>query len=150
MRVPVKIAVRIPVIDSALAGKTKILLAIVIVSNSIGNVVLSYGMRAVGDISSYSPASLVSSAIAAFANPWVLLGTTLLVLFFAAHTLLLTWADLSYVLLVTSCGYALVAALGAIILDESISPLRWCGIALVSCGVALVASTPASTSEGRP
>ncbi|MDE0110527.1 MAG: hypothetical protein OXN96_22210 [Bryobacterales bacterium] len=133
-----------------MAGKTKILLAIVIVSNSIGNVVLSYGMRAVGDISSYSPASLVSSAIAAFANPWVLLGTTLLVLFFAAHTLLLTWADLSYVLLVTSCGYALVAALGAIILDESISPLRWCGIALVSCGVALVASTPASTSEGRP
>ncbi|MDE0623467.1 MAG: hypothetical protein OXH83_17525 [Bryobacterales bacterium] len=133
-----------------MAGKTRILLAIVIVSNSIGNVVLSYGMRAVGDISSYSPASLVSSAIAAFANPWVLLGTTLLVLFFAAHTLLLTWADLSYVLLVTSCGYALVAALGAIILDESISPLRWCGIALVSCGVALVASTPASTSEGRP
>lgn len=137
-------------IDSALAGKTRILLAIVIVSNSIGNVVLSYGMRAVGDISSYSPASLVSSAIAAFANPWVLLGTSLLVLFFAAHTLLLTWADLSYVLLVTSCGYALVAALGAIFLDESISPLRWCGIALVSCGVALVASTPASTSEGRP
>lgn len=137
-------------IDSALAGKTRILLAIVIVSNSIGNVVLSYGMRAVGDISSYSPASLVSSAIAAFANPWVLLGTSLLVLFFAAHTLLLTWADLSYVLLVTSCGYALVAALGAIVLDESISPLRWCGIALVSCGVALVASTPVSTSEERP
>jgi len=137
------------VIDSALAGKTRFLLAIVIVSNSIGNVVLSYGMRAVGDISTYSPASLVSSAIAAFANPWVLLGTSLLVLFFAAHTLLLTWADLSYVLLVTSCGYALVAALGAIVLDESISPLRWCGIALVSCGVALVASTPVSTSGGR-
>ena len=137
-------------IDSALAGKTRLLLAIVIVSNSIGNVVLSYGMRAVGDISSYSPASLVSSAIAAFANPWVLLGTSLLVLFFAAHTLLLTWADLSYVLLVTSCGYALVAALGVIVLDESISLLRWCGIALVSCGVALVASTPESTSEGRP
>ena len=137
-------------IDSALAGKTGILLAIVIVSNSIGNVVLSYGMRAVGDISSYSPASLLSSAIAAFANPWVLLGTSLLVVFFAAHTLLLTWADLSYVLLVTSCGYALVAALGAIILDESISPLRWSGIALVSCGVALVSSTPVSTSGGRP
>lgn len=137
-------------IDSALAGKTRILLAIVIVSSSIGNVVLSYGMRGVGDISSYSPASLLSSAIAAFANPWVLFGTSLLVLFFAAHTLLLTWADLSYVLLVTSCGYALVAALGAIVLDESISPLRWCGIALVSCGVALVASTPDSTSEDRP
>ncbi len=137
-------------IDSALAGKTGILLAIVIVSNSIGNVVLSYGMRAVGDISSYSPASLLSSAIAAFANPWVLLGTSLLVVFFAAHTLLLTWADLSYVLLVTSCGYALVAALGAIVLDESISPLRWCGIALVSGGVALVSSTPVSTSERLP
>jgi len=142
-----RLRLRCPVIDSALDRKTAIILAVVVASNSIGNVVLSYGMRDVGDISSYSPASLLTSGVAAFANPWVLLGTSLLVLFFAAHTLLLSWADLSYVLLVTSCGYALVAALGAIFLDESISSARWCGIALISCGVVLVASTPVSTSE---
>ena len=136
-------------IDSALDRKTAIVLVIVIASNSLGNVVLSYGMRGVGDISSYSPTSLLASGITAFANPWVLLGTSLLVLFFAAHTLLLSWADLSYVLLVTSCGYALVAALGAIFLGETISPARWCGIALISCGVALVVSTPVSTAEGE-
>ena len=45
------------------------------------------------------------------ANPWVLLGVVLLLLFFVAHTLLLSWADLSYVLLVTSIGYVLVAVL---------------------------------------
>ena len=134
-------------IDSALDRKTAIVLAIVVASNSVGNVVLSYGMRGVGDISSYSPTSLLASGIASFANPWVLLGTSLLVLFFAAHTLLLSWADLSYVLLVTSCGYALVAGLGVIFLDESISPARWCGIMLISCGVALVVSTPVSTAE---
>ena len=141
---------RCPVLDSALDRRTATLLAVVVVSNAVGNVALAYGMREVGDISAYSPASLLASGVAAFANPWVALGTGLLVLFFAAHTLLLSWVDLSYVLLVTSCGYALVAALGALLMDESISPARWLGIALISSGVALVAATPASTSRQQP
>ena len=106
-------------------------------------------MREVGDISSYSPAALVSAGVLSLANPWVLLGTSLLVLFFAAHTLLLSWTDLSYVLLVTSIGYVLVAALGVAFLDESITLTRWIGIALISCGVGFVSGTPAATRGTR-
>ncbi len=126
--------------------KTNAFLVIVIVSNAVGNVLLSHGMRGIGDISSFSPTALAASAVRSLADPWVLLGTGLLAVFFAAHTLLLSWTDLSYVLLVTSVGYALVAVLGATFLGEHISASRWAGIALISGGVALASSTPPLTT----
>ncbi len=126
-------------------AKTQVLLGIVIVTNALGNVVLGYGMRGIGDISSYSPAELVRSGIASLANPWVLAGVGLLAIFFAAHTLLLSWADLSYVLVVTSIGYVLVAVFSATLLGEEISMMRWAGTVLIAFGVAVVGSTPEST-----
>lgn len=116
-----------------------------VLANAFGNLALGHGMRAVGDISSYSPVDLVVSGAASLANPWVLLGVVLLMVFFAAHTLLLTWADLSYVLLVSSIGYVLVAVLSATVLGESVSPLRWVGTLLITGGVALAGSTAEST-----
>jgi drug/metabolite transporter (DMT)-like permease len=51
---------------------------------------------------------------------------------------LLSWADLSYVLPVTSIGYVLVALSGKFLLNEQIAPKRWAGILLVMGGVAMV------------
>ncbi len=42
---------------------------------------------------------------------------------------LLSWADLSYVLPVTSIGYVLVALMGKLLLHEQITLKRWAGIA---------------------
>ena len=125
--------------------KTRILLAVVIVSNAFGNVALGFGMRTVGDIATFSPVDLVASGAASLANPWVLLGVCLLVLYFAAHTVVLSSVDLSYVLLVTSVGYVLVAILSALLLDEPITVRRWIGTVLIGLGVGVVGSTPAST-----
>ncbi len=106
-------------------------------------------MGQVGDISSFSPLELFRSGVAAMGNPWVLLGVALLVVYFAAHTLILSWADLSYVLLVTSSGYILVAALSRLVLGEHISYSRWAGTLLVAVGAALVGSTSTSTVGER-
>ena len=106
-------------------------------------------MSRVGDISSFSPLELLCSGVAAMGNPWVLLGVALLVVYFAAHTLILSWADLSYVLLVTSSGYVLTAALSRLALGEDISYSRWAGTVLITVGVALVGSTAASTAGER-
>ena len=126
------------------------MLTIAILTNALGNVVLGYGMQEVGDISSFSPVELLSSGIASLARPWVLLGVGLLATFFAAHSLLLSWADLSYVLLVTSIGYVLVAVLSAVFLGETITPSRWAGTALIACGVGIVGATPVSTVGSKP
>ena len=128
--------------------KTTAFLLVVIVANALGNVVLGYGMEQVGSIASYSPADLIYSGVQAMANPWVLAGVGLLLLFFVAHAIVLSWADLSYVLLVTSIGYVLVAVLSWGFLGEEISETRWAGTLLVTLGVALAGSTPVSTVEG--
>ncbi len=130
--------------------KTLVLLVVVVVSNALGNVVLGHGMRGVGDISSYSPLDLVRSGIESFANPWVVAGVGLLAVFFAAHTVLLSWADLSYVLLVTSVGYVLVAFLSATLLGEVVTSWRWVGTVLIAFGVGIVGSTPESTVTEAP
>ena len=45
-------------------------------------------------------------------RPWVALGVLLLILWLLSRMALLSWADLSYVLPVTSIGYVLVALAG--------------------------------------
>lgn len=125
--------------------KTTILLIIVIVTNAVGNIVLGYGMQQVGSIASYSPIELVRAGLESLANVWVSAGVILLLIFFIAHAIVLSWADLSYVLLVTSIGYVLVAVLSSVFLAEVISTARWSGTLLITLGVALVGSTPSST-----
>lgn len=117
----------------------------VVLANSFGNVALGYGMRSIETGSSYSPEDVLAAVAGGLPSPWTILGIALLALFFAAHTLLLSWADLSWVLLVTSVGYVLTAALGAFLLDEPVTPLRWVGVLLISCGVVVAGSTPVST-----
>ena len=48
-------------------------------------------------------------------QPWVALGVSLLILWMLSRMALLSWADLSYVLPVTSIGYVLVALAGRIL-----------------------------------
>lgn len=129
--------------------KTPILLVIVVVANAVGNIILGYGMKQVGSIASYSPLALVSGALAAMTNPWVLCGVVLLATFFAAHTVVLSYADLSYVLLTTSIGYVLVALLSVSVLGEDVSAVRWVGTLVLTAGVALAGSTPVQTHSAE-
>lgn len=125
--------------------KTRICLFIIIVANAVGNLLLAYGMRQVGSIASYSPVELIGSGLQAMANGWVLCGVVLLLVFFVTHAVVLSWADLSYVLLVTAIGYVLVAVLSRQFLGETISAMRWAGTVVITTGVMLVGSTPVST-----
>ena len=127
--------------------KTRISLLIIIVANAVGNVLLSRGMRQVGSIASYSPLELVAGGLRAATNPYVLAGVGFLIVFFVAHMVVLSWADLSYVLPMTSVGYIVVTALSWWWLGEQVRPLRWAGTVVIMMGVALVGRTPARTTQ---
>ena len=109
--------------------------------------ILRYGMQRVGSIASYDPVRLIVSSLRSLANPYVLAGVGLLVIFFVAHMIVLSWADLSYVLPMTSAGYILVTLLGWWWLGETVRPVRWFGTVVITVGVILVGRTPASTSQ---
>jgi drug/metabolite transporter (DMT)-like permease len=113
--------------------KTAIFALVVILSNSVGNLLLAVGMRESDDVSA-SPLALIQAIF----NPWVLAGITLLILWMLARMTMLGWADLTYVLPVTALGYAISAALGALFLSETITPARWAGTLLIVTGTILV------------
>ncbi len=123
--------------------KTRVFTLIVILANVLGDLFLRMGMRQIGPIASASPVAYVM----AFLNPWVAVGVTLLVVWMLSHMALLSWADLSYVLPVTSIGYALVALAGHVFLNEAVSLTRWAGIALIVGGVILVGRTEFNTTR---
>ena len=124
--------------------KTVIMTLVVIWSSVIGNFALAWGMR------QSAPGALGSPLgyIAVLFDPWVALGVILLVVWLLSQMLLLSWADLSYVLPVTSIGYVLTAVSGRLFLGEQISTARWAGVALIMAGVVLVGRTQHSSATG--
>ena len=112
--------------------KTWICAVIVVLSNVFGNFFMKLGLP--------EPLTTPSEYITVLFRPAVALGVALLIVWTLTRMALLSWADLSYVLPVTAIGYALVAIVGRVLLDEQISAKRWIGIGLITAGVALVGS----------
>jgi hypothetical protein len=130
---------------------TYLLLGIMVFFSSIGNVLLSKGMKQVGEVVDFSPVALLAVFLRTFMNSSIWLGIFSLLLFFVSYLLLLSWADLSYVQPASAIGYAMVALLGYVLLGESVSPTRWIGVLFISGGVALVGVTnPSTTRSDRP
>ena len=123
-----------------------LVLAGVSVFAPVGDSLLSYGMKQVGNISLRDLPDL----LLAITNPWVGLGIVMLLGFFASYMTALSWADLTYVLPASSLGYVLLAMIARFGLHERISLTRWIGIALVSSGVGFVTSGPEVTKRPRP
>ena len=122
--------------------KTRVLTVIVILANVLGNFAMSWGLKRHG-------AALGDSALdylRVFLNPWVLAGVSLLIVWLLARMALLSWADLSYVLPVTSIGYVLNAVMGKVFLAERVTAPRWFGTLLIVAGVALVGATSVRTT----
>jgi drug/metabolite transporter (DMT)-like permease len=120
--------------------KYLVLLSVVLFS-STGDVMLSRGMKQIGEIHLTN----LGSVFSALGNVWVLLGIFFLFIFFASYLTSLSWADLTFVLPATAFGYVVMALLAHFLLHEHISVQRWCGIMLIVAGVGFVAGGPSHT-----
>ncbi|MGA8145575.1 MAG: EamA family transporter [Candidatus Acidiferrales bacterium] len=127
--------------------KTFFLLLVMILFGPLGDVLLSKGMKDLGKIPGWSPTELAHVFLAVFSSGTIWLGIGSLLGFFIAYTLVLSWADYSYVQPASSLAYGIVALLGHFLLGEKVSPLRWAGILVICCGVLIVGHTPPRTTE---
>jgi len=117
--------------------KNQLFVFLAVIANTLGNFLLSVGMHPIQSKPLTSPLEYLHI----FANPWIDAGVVLLVVWFASQLSLLSWADVSYVLPVTTASYVLTAVLGKIFLHEILSLARWSGIGIILAGVVLVLGT---------
>ena len=129
-----------------LVQKTRIMVVLAVVFNSVGNVLLAKGMRQMGEMPDWSLRVLGIYFMRTLTSVWVLLGLCALLLFLVSWLVVLSWADYSYVLPAAAAGYALVPVLGHFLLGETVSSLHWLGVAIICMGVTIVARTSPSTT----
>ena len=121
--------------------KTFVLVLIAAVIGGTGHVMLSKGMKTVGDLTE-APSSMLGGMLGrAVSNPWLLLGVALQATFFFLYLTLLSRAHVSQVLPMTAIDYIVVALLAQLLLAETVTPVRWAGIGFIVAGVFLVSRT---------
>ena len=114
------------------------LLAVVILAGAAGDVSVTRGMKAVGEVSSLRPAFLVRVIGRVFANAWIWLGVLCKAIAFAGLLALLAHADLSWVTPATAVSFLIETLAARFLLREHISLTRWAGALCVGLGVALI------------
>ena len=143
MPMPASFASSSTVGSHRLKTRQYIILVYIMLGASIGDALLSRGMREVGPVSAAHPAVLLHALI----NPWVASGIAVLISFMGSYMTALSWADLTFVQPATAFGNVVTALIGWLWLHETISPLRWLGIMLIVAGVGFVANGPSKTEH---
>lgn len=128
-------------------GKTFTLLALMVTFGSSGDVLLSQGMKQVGQLHSWAPGTAVAYFARAFDNGTIWLAIGLLMLFLISYMLVLSWADFSFVSPASAIGYVLVALMGYFFLGEHVPMTRWIGVGLICLGVFVVGGTHPTTNQ---
>jgi drug/metabolite transporter (DMT)-like permease len=120
-----------------------LILVFIMLGASVGDALLSRGMREVGPISLQHLLLLFHALL----NPWVLGGITVLISFMGCYITALSWADLTFVQPATAFGNVVTALIGKLWLHEAITPMRWLGIVCIVVGVGFVANGPSRTEH---
>jgi uncharacterized membrane protein len=126
--------------------KTYVLLFLLVVLGSVGNTILSKGMRDAGELDISHFASLTAAALRILTSGTIWLGIAMMLGFMVCHMLVLSWADYSFVMPFSAIAYALVPLLAYLFLHEQVSTARWVGIVLIVLGVVLINRTPHRTT----
>ena len=116
-------------------------LSLIVLCSTGGDFFIKLGMVQIGHIAWSEPLTLITALF----NPWVALGTVVLIIFFVSLMDALSWADLTYVMPATALGYVQTVLLSAFVLHEHVSIYRWVGVLLISLAVGVVTGGKAKT-----
>jgi len=131
----------------ALRAKTTIMVPLIVLFGSTGNILLSRGMKQLGAVRVASAMDLVRLFMGIFSSGWIWMGIGALLLYLGCFMVVLSWADYSYVSPSSATVFAVVPLVGHFLLGEKVAPLHWVGILIICVGVSLVGHTTPSTTR---
>jgi drug/metabolite transporter (DMT)-like permease len=110
---------------------------------AFGNLSLAWGAKHISEGLAINPFAYLRAML----NPFIALGILLLIGGMLSRMALLSLADLSFVLPMTSVGYIISAVFGRLFLHETVTPERWLGVVLIFLAALLVGSTSHNTTK---
>ena len=123
------------------------LLMLSMASVSTGELLLKIGMNHIGEVAVASQGDLLRLPFIILRNKYLMIGVPLMAVYFYSYLTLLSIADLSYILPLTSISFVIGALLAHFVLGEQVNALRWAGTIVICVGVYLVASGEARTQQ---
>jgi uncharacterized membrane protein len=111
----------------------------------LSNWVFALGLKSVSTPLSTNPVAYMRSIL----EPTVALGIALQIVWLLSRMVLLSRADLSFVIPATASGYVITAMLGKFFLAEQITPRQWIGILLICLGSGFAGFTRQTTTAPK-
>lgn len=115
-----------------------VLVAIIAMSNTAGDLLNTAGMKRIGPVEDISLRSFLQLTAAIVRSPMVLGGVAALAVGFFAIMSLLSIATVSFAIPATASGYMVETVLAKYILKEDVRWRRWAAAGLVVIGVVLL------------
>ncbi|HUN87368.1 MAG TPA: EamA family transporter [Terriglobales bacterium] len=115
-----------------------LLVALVVIPGTIGDLLNSYGMKRHGEVADWSPRGLLRLALQLVRNPYIMAGIPAMAISFFALMSLISVSNLSFAIPITASSYIVETALAKWLLGEDVDWHRWVGTTLVAIGVALL------------
>ncbi len=116
-----------------------ILVASIVASTAAADLLQSKEMKRHGEIHDFRPGALGRVFAGVLRRRYLILAIAFMAVSFFCFLRLLAIADLSFAVPATAATYVVETVLSKHILREQVNFRRWAGVALVACGVALVA-----------
>ncbi len=126
--------------------RTALILGLVVVTGTGGEICLTHAMKQLGEVHDFRPRAIAAFVMRALRAGWLWVSVLLMAVSFFAFLAMLSWFPVSFVIPATSLAYVAGAFGAKLFLNERLNATRWAGILLICCGVAMawVDDSPAS------
>ncbi len=119
-------------------SKLLVILMFGLVCEAVGVVLLSKGLRQVGEVKEVNVREVLAVVKRGVTNAHILLGVFFEAVFFACLLVLMSKSEVSFLWPLTAMSFVMTTLAAKWFLHEEVSLLRWSGVLLIMCGAGLI------------
>ncbi|MDW4550573.1 EamA family transporter [Defluviimonas sp. D31] len=117
-----------------------VFIVITVCLNAASQLLMKAGMSRVGE-AEFSRSKILSLALSAMTDPFIILGLTTMTISMGTHLLSLSRFDVSFAFPFLSVAYVIVAIWGFFFFGESMNAMRIIGICVIMLGTVILAKS---------